>query len=376
MSPRKQITYSQHPNHAARSAHAKGEKQFRTYDTSLIRPKRSPIPAIIGIIVLIAAIAAIVFGVMHFLRGCSTPAATLPEGQEVQVVISEGEGAKSVAKTLLDAGLIGTTNQFTDRLSELGAENSLQPGTYTLKGGQSVDEIIAVLQTPVKAETFTVPEGSTISQTADIVAQASEGRISAKDFIAAAKDASKYADSYSFLSEAGSNSLEGFLFPKTYPITDDSTAESIIRTMLDQFGSETAGLDLSYAESQGLSLYDVVKLASIVEKESDADHRATVASVFYNRISNGMQLQSDATVAYVVGHDPTPEDVATENDYNTYFIAGLTPTPINSPSLECLQAVCNPEQTNYLFFYFEDDGNGGMKYTFSETYEEHQDAYA
>ena len=375
MSPRRQITYSNHPNHAARSAHAKGEKQFRTYDTSLIRPKRSPIPAIIGIIVLIAAIVGIVFGVMHFLRGCSTPEPTLPAGQEVQVVVSEGEGAKSVAKTLLDAGLIGTTNQFTDRLAELGAENSLQPGTYTLVGGQSVDEIISVLQTPVQAKTFTVPEGSTISQTADIVAEASENRITAKEFIDAAKNASKYADSYSFLADAGKNSLEGFLFPKTYPITDDSTADSIIRAMLDQFGTETASLDLSYPESQGLSLYDVVKLASIVEKESDADHRAEVASVFYNRLSSGMQLQSDATVAYVVGHDPTPEDVATENDYNTYFLEGLTPTPINSPSLACLQAVCKPEQTNYLFFYFEDDGNGGMKYTFSETYEEHQSAY-
>ena len=374
MSPRKQITYSQHPNHAARAAHAKGEKQFRTYDTSLIRPKRSPIPAIIGIIVLIAAIVAIVFGIMHFVKGCSANE-MLPEGQEVQVVVAEGEGAKSVAKTLFDVGLIPNTNAFTDRLAELGAENSLQPGTYTLVGGQSVDDIIAVLQTPVKATTFTVPEGSTVRQTAEIVSEASSGRIKVDEFVAAASDASKFAKGYSFLEEAGNASLEGFLFPKTYPIADDSTADSIIRTMLDQFGTEVATLDMSYAENNDLSLYDVVKMASIVEKESDSDHRATVASVFYNRLNTGMQLQSDATVAYVVGHDPTPEDVATENDYNTYFIDGLPPTPINSPSLECMQAVCKPEETDYLFFYFEDDGNGGMKYTFSETYEDHQSAY-
>ena len=375
MSPRKQITYSQHPNHKARAAHAKGERQFRTYDTSLIRPKRSPIPAIIGIIVLIAAIAAIVFGVMHFMRGC-TSNPMLPEGQEVQVVVNEGEGAKSVAKTLFDAGLITSTNAFTDRLAELGAENSLQPGTYTLKGGQSVDEIITALQTPVAVgNTFTVPEGSTIAQTAKIVSDASSGRIAEKDFIAAAQDASKYADSYSFLADSGAKTLEGFLFPKTYPLKDDATVDSIIRSMLDQFGAEVATLDLSYVQSKGLSLYDMVKMASIVEKESDAEHRATVASVFYNRLDNGMRLQSDATVAYVVGHDPTAEDVATENDYNTYFIDGLPPTPINSPSLECMQAVCKPENTNYLFFYFESDGNGGMKYTFSETYDEHQAAY-
>ena len=374
MSPRKQVTYSQHPNHAARAAHAKGEKQFRTYDTSLIRPKRSPIPAILGIIVLIAAIVGIVFGVMHFMRGCA-PAPLLEEGKEVQVVVAEGEGAKSVAKSLVDAGLISNPNEFTDRLSATGASDSLQPGTYTLVGGQSVDEIIAVLQTPVAPETFTVPEGSTLSQIADIVADASGDRIKAKKFVKAASNASKYADSYSFLEEVGENSLEGFLFPKTYPIDEDSTADSLIRAMLDQFAQETATLDMSYPESQGLSFYDVVKFASLVEGESDAEHRATVASVFYNRLAAGMRLEADATVKYYVGHEPTAEDVAAENEYNTYFIQGLTPTPINSPSLDSFKAACSPEQTNYLFFYCEKDDKGNDVFYFSETYEEHEKTY-
>jgi len=374
MSPRKQVTYSQTPNRAARAAHAKGEKQFRTYDTSYIRPKRSPVVAILGILLLIAAIAAIVFGVFTFLRGCSA-SNLLPEGEQVEIVVVEGEGPKSIAKTLIDAGLIENSSSFVERVNELGAQDSLQPGTYTLTGGQSIDEIISVLSTPVAAPTFTVPEGSTITQTAAIVAEASEGRISADDFIKAASDASKFASEYSFLADAGNASLEGFLFPKTYPIDVDSTTESIIRAMLSQFASETATLDWSYAENLGYSHYDVVKLASIIEKESDAEHRATVASVFYNRLMGGWQLQSDATVAYTVGHDPTPEDVATETDYNTYFIYGLPPTPINSPSLDCLKAACSPEETNYFYFYFEPDDKGNMKYTFSETYEEHQAAY-
>ena len=371
MSPRKNVTYSSRPNHAARSAHAKGEKMFRTYDTSAIRPKRSPVPAVIAIVVLVIAAIAIVVGLISFARGCaSTP--QVAKGTEVQVIVNDGEAAKSVAKTLVDAGLISNANDFTDRLSSLGGENSLRPGTYTLTGGQSVDEIIAVLQTPVAVPTFTVPEGSTLAQTAAIVAAASENRITAEAFTAAAANASTYAGDYAFLAGAGQNSLEGFLFPKTYPITEDSTADSIVRAMLDQFGIETASLDLSYAESKGLNLYDVVKLASIVEKESDADHRAEVASVFYNRLSDGWMLQSDATVAYVVGHDPTAQDVETYNDYNTYFIEGLPPTPINSPSLECLKAVCSPAQTGYYYFYFEPDSSGNMVYSFSATYEEHQ----
>lgn len=374
MAPRKNVTYSSHPNHAARSAHAKGEKMFRTYDTSYIRPKRSPLPAIIGIAVLVVAVIGIGFGLFTFVKGC-TSHPLVAKGTEVQIVVAEGEGAKSVGKTLADKGLISNPNDFVDRLNQLGAENSLQPGTYTLTGGQSVDEIIAVLQTPIMPDTFTVPEGSTIAQTAQIVATATDNRITSDSFVQAASDASAYAGDYPFLASAGSNSLEGFLFPKTYPISEESTADSIIRSMLDQFGSEVASLDMSYAENLGYDLYDVVKLASVVEKESDAAHRAEVASVFYNRMLNGMRLESDATVAYVVGHDPTAQDVDTPNDYNTYFINGLPPTPINSPSLECLKAVCSPAKTDYLYFYFESDGSGGMKYTFSETYDEHRAAY-
>ncbi|MBQ9043151.1 MAG: endolytic transglycosylase MltG [Eggerthellaceae bacterium] len=371
MPRRRNVTYSARSTHAARSAHAKGDKMFRTYDTTAIRPKRSPIPAIIGIVVLIAAVVFIVFNVMNFTRGCmGTP--QVERGAEVQIVVNEGEGAKSIAKTLTEAGLISNANEFTDRVSTLGVEGKLQPGTYTLVGGQSIDEIIQVLQTPVASETFTVPEGSTLRQTAEIVSEATGGRISVEDFVSAAGNASVYADSYPFLGDAGNNPLEGFLFPKTYPYDENSTADSIIRMMLDQFAAETAGLDWSYAESHGLSHYDVVKLASIVEKESDEAHRATVASVFYNRLDDGMRLQSDATVAYYVGHDPTAEDVDTENPFNTYFIDGLPPTPINSPSLACLQAVCSPEETDYYYFYFEDNGNGGLTYSFSETYEEHR----
>lgn len=374
MAPRRQITYSEHPNHAARAAHAKGEKAFRTYDTSAIRPKRSPVPAIVALVVLVVALAAIIWGVISFTHGC-TSSQLVEKGQTVEITVADGEGARSVGKTLVEKGLISNSNEFIDRMNKLGDSATLHPGKFTLTGGMTVDEIIQVLTTPVSAPTFTVPEGSTLQQTAKIVETASQGAITADSFISLASNASNYAGAYSFLADAGNSSLEGFLFPKTYPIDSSSTADSIIRMMLDQFATETSSLDLSVPESHGLSLYDTVTLASIVEKESDANHRAEVASVFYNRMEEGMRLQSDATVAYFVGRDPTPEDVNTENEYNTYLIDGLPPTPINSPSLACLQAVCDPADTTYLYFYFEDNGNGGLNYSFSETYEEHRSTY-
>ena len=375
MPGRKQVTYSERPNHAARRAHAQGERAFKTYDTSFIRPKRSKGPAIAALVVLVVLLVLIIWGVVTLVRGCTPASNLISSNESAQITVTDGEGANAIAKSLSDAGLIDSTSKFTDRVIELGASSSLKTGTYTIKGGTSIDDIIGVLQAGVSGETFTVPEGSTIKQTAAIVEQATGGKVKASDFESAASDASVYAGSYSFLSAVGSKSLEGFLFPKTYAFDDSSTADSIIRTMLNQFQTETASLDLSYAQSKGLSLYDVVNLASIVEKEADADHRSTVASVFYNRLASNMRLQSDATVAYFVGHDPTADDVATENAYNTYTIDGLPPTPINSPSLEAIQAVCSPDNTNYLYFYFAEDDKGVMQYHFSETYEEHRATY-
>ena len=115
-------------------------------------------------------------------------------------------------------------------------------------------------------------------------------------------------------------------------------------------------------------------MASLIEKEAAADNRGTVSSVFYNRLADNMPLQSDATVAYVVGHDPSAKDLSTSSPYNTYLNNGLPVGPICSPGLESLQAACNPESTDYLYFYFAKDSSGQMKYYFSKTYKQHQAA--
>ena len=384
MPPRKQVTYSQRPNHAARSAHARGEREFRTYDTSYIRPKQSKGPKIFAAVLAVVVIGGLAWGGLTLFNSCSgsAPVELLAEGQEATVVVEQGSGAKAIGERLVEEKLVGSASDFAKRVSEMGVESQLKPGTYTFAGGTSLDDIVRQIAAgPDMGNALTIPEGYKLSDIAAAVATASEGRITAEAFTAAASDASVYAASYSFLADAGTNSLEGFLFPKTYAVADDATADSLVRMMLDQFQKETASLDWSYPQSQGLSIYDAVNLASIVEKESSGDEqiRAKVAAVFYNRLETTGEpsygfLQSDATTAYEVGHDPTPEEVHAETPYSTYTNKGLPPTPICSPSLDCLKAVCAPDQESlgkYFFFYFEGDS-----YYFTETYEDHMNTFS
>ena len=380
---RKQVTYSQRPNHAARSVHARGERQFRTYDTSYIRPKKSKGPVIFAAILAIVVIGGLAFGALTLFNSCSAqPVELLAEGQEATVVVADGEGAQAVGKDLEEARLVTSASDFTKRVNELGVDSQLKPGTYTFAGGVTLDQIINDLKPGPKTNALTIPKGYTLAQIAQSVSDFTEGRISVDDFTAASSDASVYAADYAFLADAGTNKLEGFLFPKTYEISDEATADTVVRMMLDQFQTETASLDWSYPQSQGLTVYDAVNLASIVEKESSGDEqiRAQVASVFYNRLSTlgdpsyGF-LQSDATTAYELGgKDPSGEEVHAETPYSTYANTGLPPTPICSPSIDSLQAVCAPDQESlgkYFFFYFEGD-----QYYFSETYDEHQETFS
>lgn len=384
---RRQVTYSQHPNHRARAVHAQGERQFRTYDTSGIRPRKSKAPGIIAAVFAVIVIA--VAGVLIFnaIKGCSSDSGAGSEvvvEKDVQVTINDGISASDAALMLQAAGVVPDAKKALDRAKDRGIDSQFKAGTYSFTAGMTLDQVIDLIASGNTINgNLTIPEGYKLADIAAAVETATQGSVTADSFKQAASDASVYASDYSFLESAGSNSLEGFLFPKTYTVTSGATADSIIRMMLGQFASEIANLDFSYPESKGLSLYDTVKLASIVEKESsgDMDIRKSVAGVFYNRLTtpgepcNGY-LQSDATTAYVVGHDPSPEEVHADDPFSTYSNPGLPPTPICSPSLDCLMAACQPTESSYFFFYFEPDADGTMKYHFSETYEEHQSAIA
>ena len=348
---------------------------FRTYDTTAIRPKHSKVPAIIALVLAIAALIAIAVGVSRCVAGPEL----LPAEESAAIVVKEGDGAAAIGKSLAEAKLIGSADEFVSAAREMNADSSLIPGEYQITGQTPVRDIVALIQAGPAAtgDKVTIPEGLTREATAQAVSDATGGRISADDFMNASADASAWAGEFPFLESAGTNSLEGFLFPKTYTIEESTDAGAVVRMMLGQFQTETAGLDWSVPTNAGLDLYQAVNLASIVEKEvAVADERPQVASVFYNRLaSERPYLESDATTAYEVGHQPSADEVHADTPYSTYSNPGLPPTPICSPGLEALKAVCNPADTEYLYFFTPTNADGSAGETiFSKTYEEHQNA--
>lgn len=378
MASRNKITYSSHPNHAARSAHAKGARQFKTYDTSHIRPKKSRGPVVFGGILVVLVAILLIVGGFFFFRSCSASSDVLAEGETATVVIPSGSGIAAIGKLLKEERVIASSSEFVSRVNTLEAESDLKPGTYTFTGELSLDEVITILRAGPDGEgnTFTIPEGFTIEQTAERVAEVFDGAITAEDFAARAQSASDYVADFPFVEGVYDNSLEGFLFPKTYPLKEGETADSLIRMMLTQYQAEVETIDYTYAESQGLTRYQVLVLASIIERETAIDNRATISSVFYNRLATDMPLQSDATTAYVIKGEPSAEDITNDQSpYSTYNNPGLPPGPICSPGLASLQAAAVPEFTEYYYFYFTDRSGEG-EYFFSETYEQHQEAIA
>jgi UPF0755 protein len=167
-------------------------------------------------------------------------------------------------------------------------------------------------------------------------------------------------------------SLEGFLWPETYRIPKRDDADAVIQRLLNQFSEETAGLPWERAEELGVSPYEIVVIASMIEKEAAVQRdRPLIAGVIYNRLRDGMSLGIDATLLY---DDPTPDgelstaDIETDGPYNTRMRTGLPPTPIASPYLWSLKAALNPADTPYYYYVLCGDDGG---HRFAVTYDEH-----
>lgn len=245
-----------------------------------------------------------------------------------------------------------------------------QSGSYQLSQNMSLKEILKELTTgKQRSIKFTIAEGLTLSK---LAAALEKGNIvSAAEFLSAAQSG-ELLKAYGVTA----NSCEGFLFPDTYFFTEDETPESVLNLLLKTFFEKTKGI--KNFPSDATQILDTVKLASIVEREYRLESEApTIAGVFCNRLKINMALQSCTTIEYIIteiqhkGH-PTRiflTDLEIDNPYNTYIYRGLPPTPICSPGLVALEAACNPEKHEYLYFRLINEETG--QHSFSKTFSEH-----
>lgn len=309
-----------------------------------------------GPIIAIVIIVALVIGFI----GCQViggKTGAVKQGQEIAVTIPAGSSTDKIADILVDDGVIRSANEFKTRVQELGQASSLQSGSYIMTGGDSIDNIIQMLVSGQTGRQLVIPEGYNIRQIAQKVEETCG--ISADEFYAQTQKANEYVDEYPFLEGVYNDSMEGFLYPDTYRIDAQATSDTIIRMMLDRFAEQIQTVNLAYAESKNLSLYDVVTLASIVEKEYSAESdKPLIAAVFYNRLHQGITLGSDVTTYYAVGKDMTEEltmsDLASDSPYNTRNPShyGLPAGPICNPSAATIQATANPAEVDYIYFFF------------------------
>lgn len=344
----------------ARKTHKMGTEMFSQYDTSYIQPKRKGPNkvAVIVVIVLVVVIAAIVLHAI-FAGGSNSD---VTAGVEVEVTIPEGSSASEIAAILYESGVIAKERSFIRTVNGMDASDSLKPGTYTLTTLMDEEELVGILTEGVTytGTKLTIPEGLTVSEVAEVV-ETSTG-IDSEEFVALASSASSYSDDYTFLADVYGDSLEGYLFPKTYDVPDGADADTVIRMMLDQFCVEVEDAGISYDGANGYSLAEIVTIASMIQEETpNTDEMSTVSSVIYNRLDQGMKLQFDSTVVYALGDDYDGEaltysDLEVDSPYNTYVTEALPAGPIDSPSIEALVAAANPESTDYIYFLgYEDD---------------------
>jgi len=304
--------------------------------------------------------------------GPQTDLAADARGEMRDFEVKRGETASEVGRRLQGESLIRDRVAFLLPLYDDGHEDDIQAGVHRVSPAMTPREIGAVLiqKAPEDQATLRTIEGWRLTQVAAEVSKVFP-KITKEAFLQAAVVGTRADPALAGLDPA--TPLEGFLFPDTYFFKKDASAETIIVTMLATFETR-AGPGLRQAASQRKStVYDLVKLASIVEREArDRKESPTIAGVYANRLRLGMKLDADPTIQYAVGEwrELTLQDLEIGSPYNTYKVAGLPPTPICSPGLAALQAAQQPAQHDFLYFVAKGDATGD--HLFARTLEEQE----
>jgi UPF0755 protein len=289
----------------------------------------------------------------------------------VGVRIPDGADAGQIGDILADRGVVSSGRFFELNATLTGRRGGLRPGEYTLRRDMSYGDAIAALTKGPAAKVVptvnvTVPEGPSIRELAPIIDKAPlEGR-----YLQAAASERVLRRVRRLGAPKGTDTPEGFLFPATYTLLDGSPARDLVTKQLDAFAESVRSVDLSYAKRKNLTRYDVLIIASMVEREAQLDReRPLIAAVIYNRLKAGMPLGIDATIRYQIGNWDRPirqSELQADTPYNTRLNTGLPPTPIGNPGLASIKAAAKPAREDYLFFVVKPGGKGAHAFSSTE----------
>ena len=297
----------------------------------------------------------------------TTDAAVEEEEKRINVKIREGLSTAEIAERLAEKDIIDSSLRFRLLARFYGYDDKFRPGSYTFSANMSDEEVFQKLLTGEKKFVrFTVPEGFGVKEIAERLYNLDLA--DRDEFLKAAEDFAPY--DYMRKRKNVFFAAEGFLFPDTYNVESDIEIEEILGLMAANFDDRVTPTMRVQAEKMGLSVYDLITLASLVEREVRyPEDRPIVAQVLLKRLKLNMPLQTDATLQYLMDtpkEDVSIEDTQIDSPFNTYQHTGLPPGPIANPGMASITAVLHPAETDYLYFVADRQGHNHYAYTYEE----------
>ena len=341
-------------------------------------------PIVISVISLVLVVVTIFYGYNYLKEKYFMPV-DANDNTAIEVTIPRASSLTTIAQILLDNNVIRDKNVFKLYTDFSDMSYKLKAGTYELSKNMTFDDIIYTLmkgQAASPVTNVTLTEGMTLQTMVETLVNKGAIKDGTK-FLSFCKDASDYTD-YPFIADVVNKNderiydLEGYLFPDTYQLFTNSTEDVIIRKQLERFDEIFTSDYIAKAEEMGLTIDEVITLASVIEKEGLPKDFKKISAVFYNRLAVDMPLQSDATLQYITGLKKliyNEEEKATESPYNTYEVKGLPVGPICNPGKDAIEAALYPEQQyideGYLYFSLTTPETGDL--VFAKTLDEHNE---
>jgi UPF0755 protein len=285
---------------------------------------------------------------------------------EVAVTVPEGASVGEIADVLEQEGVVASAFFFRARASLAGAGGHFKAGEFTLAEDMSYGAAIDALSDnppPPDTVTITIPEGLSRPEAAALIGDSLRGDYERATVRSPRLRPARYGGRQA-------RNLEGFLFPATYELEPGAPVRALVNSQLEAFERQLDEVDLRYARSKNLNVYDVLTIASMIDREAQLPReRRLVASVIYNRLNQGIPLGIDATIRFATGNWSEPlkqSELEIDSGYNTRANQGLPPGPIGNPGLAAIQAAARPAETDFIYYVVEPCGNGAHAFSSSD----------